>query len=407
MVTEETIGDLINQRWCTVENATACLGHATYAITWQTYLQSSFNEGDAAFYKLMKGATAITSFSGAAGTATVWKLRDHSMKIKWILAGVALTAAVTACSFGGARGQASVLSTNISIALPEGSLGSNGPVVGVNLYAVTNYTAAQTTADGERTLSYIKNTLHASAVDLVWNLYSPGYYSNSVVTNKNTTLTAANIAILTKIAQRDGLYVEYRPLIFVETKGNNWEGLLEPSNPAKWFDSYYEQNLPYLKMAQKYHINEYVIGTEMKRVDPGQAVEELPGQVGQDFPGPDQLRAEPVRLLPPAHRSPADELTGVDMYEPLRTCPRRLRSSKVEAAYDKFFAETPTVDPAQERHPGDGHRGPRGRLPEPAEPDADGNARPDHSVQLVHRGLRGRQALPPAGDLLLEGRPGR
>jgi 4-amino-4-deoxy-L-arabinose transferase-like glycosyltransferase len=74
VVTEETIGDLINQRWCTVENATACLGHATYAITWQTYLQSSFNEGDAAFYKLMKGATALTSFSGAAGTATVWKL---------------------------------------------------------------------------------------------------------------------------------------------------------------------------------------------------------------------------------------------------------------------------------------------------------------------------------------------
>jgi 4-amino-4-deoxy-L-arabinose transferase-like glycosyltransferase len=75
VVTEETIGDLINQRWCTVENAKPCLGHATYAITWQTYLQSSFNEGDAAFDKLMKGATAVTSFSGSAGTATVWKLR--------------------------------------------------------------------------------------------------------------------------------------------------------------------------------------------------------------------------------------------------------------------------------------------------------------------------------------------
>ena len=75
VVTEESIGDLINQRWCTVENANPCLGHATYAITWQTYLQSSFTEGDAAFDKLMKGATAVTSFSGAAGTATVWKLR--------------------------------------------------------------------------------------------------------------------------------------------------------------------------------------------------------------------------------------------------------------------------------------------------------------------------------------------
>jgi 4-amino-4-deoxy-L-arabinose transferase-like glycosyltransferase len=74
VVTEETIGDLISQRWCAVEDATACVGHATYAITWQTYLQSSFNEGDAAFSKLMKGARALTSFSGAAGTATVWKL---------------------------------------------------------------------------------------------------------------------------------------------------------------------------------------------------------------------------------------------------------------------------------------------------------------------------------------------
>jgi hypothetical protein len=75
VVTEQSIGDLIQQRWCTVEKADACVGHATYAITWQTYLQSSFDQGDASFFKIMKGATAITSFSGAVGTATVWKLK--------------------------------------------------------------------------------------------------------------------------------------------------------------------------------------------------------------------------------------------------------------------------------------------------------------------------------------------
>ncbi|HEX4089385.1 MAG TPA: phospholipid carrier-dependent glycosyltransferase [Trebonia sp.] len=75
VVTEQSIGDLIDQRWCTVEKANPCLGHATYAITWATYLQSSFTEGDAAFFTLMKGATKVTSFSGAVGTATVWKLR--------------------------------------------------------------------------------------------------------------------------------------------------------------------------------------------------------------------------------------------------------------------------------------------------------------------------------------------
>ena len=75
VVTEESIGDLINQRWCTVEKATACVGHATYAITWQTYLESSFSEGGTTFAQLMKGATEVKSFSGAVGTATVWKLR--------------------------------------------------------------------------------------------------------------------------------------------------------------------------------------------------------------------------------------------------------------------------------------------------------------------------------------------
>jgi 4-amino-4-deoxy-L-arabinose transferase-like glycosyltransferase len=76
VVTEQSIGDLIQQRWCTVEVATACLGAATYAITWRTYLQSSFTEGNAAFHELMVGAVPVKTFSGAVGTATVWKLRQ-------------------------------------------------------------------------------------------------------------------------------------------------------------------------------------------------------------------------------------------------------------------------------------------------------------------------------------------
>jgi 4-amino-4-deoxy-L-arabinose transferase-like glycosyltransferase len=77
VVTEQSIGDLIRQPWCTVEVATPCLGPARYAITWRTYLQSSFNEGDPAFHKLMIGAVPVKSFSGAVGTATVWKLRHQ------------------------------------------------------------------------------------------------------------------------------------------------------------------------------------------------------------------------------------------------------------------------------------------------------------------------------------------
>jgi 4-amino-4-deoxy-L-arabinose transferase-like glycosyltransferase/glycosyltransferase involved in cell wall biosynthesis/putative flippase GtrA len=78
VVTEQSIGDLIDQPWCTVEEATPCLHTAAYAITWQTYLQSSFTEGNAAFHQLMVGAVQLRSFTGAAGTVTVWKLRGLS-----------------------------------------------------------------------------------------------------------------------------------------------------------------------------------------------------------------------------------------------------------------------------------------------------------------------------------------
>ncbi len=75
VVTEQSIGDLIQQPWCTVEAATNCVNAATYAITWRTYLQSSFNEGDPSFHRLMTGAVPLKSFGGAVGTATIWKLR--------------------------------------------------------------------------------------------------------------------------------------------------------------------------------------------------------------------------------------------------------------------------------------------------------------------------------------------
>lgn len=74
VVTEESIGDLINQPWCTVEFAAPCLNTAKYAITWSTYLQSSFTQGHAAFHQLMQGAVRMKTFSGPVGTATIWKL---------------------------------------------------------------------------------------------------------------------------------------------------------------------------------------------------------------------------------------------------------------------------------------------------------------------------------------------
>ena len=47
--------------------ATACLGKATYAITWRTYLQSSFTEGDRHFHQIMAGCDSDQVFQRCCG----------------------------------------------------------------------------------------------------------------------------------------------------------------------------------------------------------------------------------------------------------------------------------------------------------------------------------------------------
>ena len=262
------------------------------------------------------------------------------MKMKRVMAGLVLSS-MLAAGCANADLQATALTVQSPTTLPVGSIGSNGPVVGVNLYAISNYTAAQTQSYGVRTLAYIKDNLHATAVDLVWNMYVPGYHSNVVVTAK-TTMTAANIGILTKIAQRDGLAVEYRPLLFVQTKGNNWEGLLNPKNPTAWFNSYYERNLPYLKLAQQDHITEYVIGTEMKAMSPLKQWPSFLARSAKVFRGVISYAQNQYVYFPPHTDLPPTRLTGVDMYEPLKL-PASASLSQVEAAYDKFFASVPAA----------------------------------------------------------------
>ena len=67
-------------------------------------------------------------------------------------------------------------------------LGENQPVLGVDLYALSNYPAAQVKVDGKRMLAYIKNVLKADAVGIVWNLYTPSSTSVSIQSNQGHTI---------------------------------------------------------------------------------------------------------------------------------------------------------------------------------------------------------------------------
>jgi hypothetical protein len=227
-------------------------------------------------------------------------------------------------------------------------LGKSNPVLGVDLYALDNYTAAQVATYGQRTLAYIKNVLKANAVGFVWNFYAPSP-GNDVVEATNSTLTVSNLSILTEIAIQDHLLVEYRPLILVLHSQNNWEGLISPYLSARWFNNYYHAELPYLKLAQQLHVPEFITGTELKDLNSNFLWSSFFARVAQIYhgvisygawdgnyfgaqPGTPFQKAAP-QLLPVKY-------VGMDMYWHMNL-QTDATSAEVTAAWESLFGKTP------------------------------------------------------------------
>ncbi len=232
--------------------------------------------------------------------------------------------------------------------LPIIGLGSPTPVLGVNLYALGNYPAAVVRADGERTLGYIKHVLKADAVAIVWNFYAQNSYSDRVGIT-SATLSARNVGILTRIAQRDHLLVEYRPLILVSGAQNPWEGLINPYPPAGWFSNYYHAELPYLQMAQRLGVSEFVAATELQDLNSSPLWPSFFAKISSVYRGlisytawdgnyfgstPDKpLQDVRPQLLPVKY-------LGMDMYWHM-TLPSTATKSDLTAAWQEIFSKVP------------------------------------------------------------------
>lgn len=182
-------------------------------------------------------------------------------RLAHVLVGIVLLLGVVSCNrpLVPPPGQASIGPAGGPVARPA------HPVLGVDLYSKSNYRAAVVRADGIRDLEYAKRFLRITSVGIAWNLFSAANHSDQVLRTRNT-LTPANVGQLTKIAQSDRLSVLYRPLIKIEGP-KQWEGYIAPVDTAQWFASYFKAELPYLRLAQKYHIKEFVIGTEIVQLE--------------------------------------------------------------------------------------------------------------------------------------------
>jgi hypothetical protein len=265
----------------------------------------------------------------------------EELVIKRVAALLLLAAAAAGCGHPLIPESALVSPTHDAKAQPGPEfavIGASGPVLGVDLYALNNYSAAQVEADGERTLSYIRNVLHAGAVGIVWDFYAASSSADTVQTT-SATLSATNVAILTAIAQEDHLLVEYRPLIMVDGR-HPWEGNIVPADPAQWFDNYYRHELPYLKVAQHYDVNEFVAATEMADLNASPYWSSFFARLAKVYHGTISYAAHESDYFPPHTHLLSPHHVGMDMYERLRL-PASASSAQVTSAFESFFGSMP------------------------------------------------------------------
>jgi hypothetical protein len=228
-------------------------------------------------------------------------------------------------------------------------IGSTGPVVGVDLYALSDYPAAEVTADGRRVLSYIRNVLKADAVGIVWNLYTASDRADTVRATRSS-LSPANVGILTRLAARYHLQVEYRPVVYVDGP-DHWARLISPAHRQRWLTSYFRAELPYLRVAQQNGVGEFVSESEMHDLYSGRFWDPFFKDLGGVYHGVvsyadwdgDYFGTAPGAPveggLPGTHFLPAKYL-GLDMYWPLRLGPRAPQAA-VTRAWERLFSKVP------------------------------------------------------------------
>ncbi len=224
--------------------------------------------------------------------------------------------------------------------------GEDRPVLGVDLYALGNYSTPQVEMYGKRMLSYIKNVLKADTVGIVWNFYAPSISSDAVKTTE-ATLSARNVAILTRLALDDHLLVQYRPLILVPSGASPWEGQITPYLQPTWFNNYYRAELPYLKTAQRFHVAEFVTGTELVQLNSTPLWAPFFARISRVYHGlisysvwdGNYFGASPESQLKTARpQFPPVKYVGMDMYWHAKIPPNATQA-QVTAAWESLFGK--------------------------------------------------------------------
>jgi hypothetical protein len=143
------------------------------------------------------------------------------------------------------------------------------PVKGVAIELTYQYKLDRNGGDaaamriGTQLFSYVRNTLHANAVSLNFPFYQAGSRSNDPQ-RWAFTPSPGRLAMLTLLAHRFGLSVQYRP--FLDEANLTLHGhsrpSIEPTNVTAWFQHYWTFLEPYLESANEAGAQSFSVALE-------------------------------------------------------------------------------------------------------------------------------------------------
>lgn len=124
----------------------------------------------------------------------------------------------------------------------------SGPVVQARSVAVIRYALS----------------LHANSLMVSFPFFTASARSSAVFGRPRWTPTATQLDILLGLARQCHLAMTVRPLLSeTNLKPGGWRGSIQPTSLSRWFRHYQQFLQPYLRSAQSFHVQAFVIGTEL------------------------------------------------------------------------------------------------------------------------------------------------
>jgi hypothetical protein len=212
---------------------------------------------------------------------------------------------------------------------------------GVDLYVTRDYSLAETETLGQRDIAWIVRTLRVQALGIAWDLSVPNDTSDVVRAEGPVAASVADIRALTQIAQAYHLQVEYRVLFRIAGRDGASE-YMRPARPPRWFASLLSAETPYLKLAAREKVGEFIVGTELATLEGSPEWKPFFKAASRVYPGQLSYATWGGNFFSPHRALPPVAEYGVTAYPDIRL-PDSASVAQLTAAWTSFLRRAPAA----------------------------------------------------------------